>query len=393
MIVAVEYGLLCAGAMLALPVLVLTIEVVAALVPRRPAPAGGQRGRLCVLVPAHDEAAVIVATLGAIRSQLSSGDRLLVVADNCTDDTAAVARHAGAEVVERWDPAHRGKGYALDYGVRQIASDPPDVVVVVDADCLVTHGCLESLSRQAEASRRPVQGLYLMRASGGAHIKARVAEFAWVVKNHVRPLGLHRLGLPCQLMGTGMAFPWSLLRSAEFASGEIVEDMKLGLDLARNGYAPQFCPEALVTSEFPTDEAAGKTQRTRWEHGHLGMIMAELPGLLWQAARSGDVTLLAMALDLAVPPLALLGLLVAAFVAISGLSAAGGWASLAPFFFAAAAAVGMVIAVLVAWSGWGRRILSLRDLAVLPLYASAKLPIYLLFWVRRQTEWIRTPRQ
>jgi hypothetical protein len=91
--------------------------------------------------------------------------------------------------------------------------------------------------------RRPVQSLYLMTAPCESAINHQVAEFAWRLKNQVRPLGLRALGLPCQLMGTGMAFPWDIIRSAELASGFIVEDLKLGLDLADAGHPPVFCPE------------------------------------------------------------------------------------------------------------------------------------------------------
>lgn len=63
-----------------------------------------------------------------------------MVADNCTDDTARLASAAGAEVIERHDALLRGKGYALDFGVRHLAQQPPDVVIVVDADCQVAEG-------------------------------------------------------------------------------------------------------------------------------------------------------------------------------------------------------------------------------------------------------------
>jgi cellulose synthase/poly-beta-1,6-N-acetylglucosamine synthase-like glycosyltransferase len=353
----------------------------------------GIRDRLAALVPAHDESAVIGQTLAVLAPQLGQGDRLLVVADNCADDTAAIARAVGAEVVERTDATRRGKGYALDFGVRHLAGDPPEVVVVIDADCKVSEDALNRLARAASVTGRPAQALYLMHALEGSGIKARVGEFAWRVKNHVRPLGLANLGLPCQLMGTGMAFPWALLRDAKLASGEIVEDMKLGLDLAQAGHPPLFCPEALVTSEFPADEGARGTQRTRWEHGHLGLIVTEAPSLFWQALRRGDAKLVALTLDLAVPPLALLALVVGGLTAISGLAAALGWASPMLFFVALGALGLLVLSVLVAWARWGRAILSLRELLALPLYALAKVPMYALFWVRRQTEWVRTKRQ
>src|SRR5204862_3937180 len=144
-------------------------------------------------------------------------------------------RAAGAEVAERHDPLHRGKGYALDFGVRALESRPPAIVVVMDADCIIEEGSLERLARRCESSGRPVQALYLMRSPAGAGLKTRISEFAWVVKNQVRPTSFLRLGLPCQLMGTGMAFPWSILGQAPLASGHLVEFFQLGIDLPMPG--------------------------------------------------------------------------------------------------------------------------------------------------------------
>jgi cellulose synthase/poly-beta-1,6-N-acetylglucosamine synthase-like glycosyltransferase len=125
--------------LLSVPVFVFAIQVVIALpaARRKPDP-GGYRPSIAVLVPAHNEAAGIGATLRSIRAQLQHGDRVLVVADNCIDDTAAAASAAGAETIERHDPARRGKGYALDFGVRYLTLAPPEVVIIVDADCLPT---------------------------------------------------------------------------------------------------------------------------------------------------------------------------------------------------------------------------------------------------------------
>ena len=233
-------ALLVLAIALAIPALVLFVEIVAALFAR---PHGEQEGtaparpRFAVLMPAHDEAAGIAASIATILPQLHSGDRLLVVADNCSDATAAAARGAGAEVVERHDLSHRGKGYALDFGVRALEGDCPPVVIVVDADCSVDAQALHRLATRCAEVGRPVQALYLMHAPPGAGLRLRIAAFAWIVKNRARPLGLLRLRLPCQLMGTGMAFPWGLLRDAPLASGHLVEDMQLGIDLAMAGAA------------------------------------------------------------------------------------------------------------------------------------------------------------
>lgn len=155
------------AAIVLLPVLLLVVQVLMACLPARAQPMGNTaRPQVAVLVPAHDEASIIGATLASIAPQLRPGDRLLVVADNCTDDTAQLAREAGAEVVERHDARLRGKGYALDFGVRHLTNQPPEVVIVVDADCQVGEG-QSSAWRGATEVARPVQALYLMYAPAG----------------------------------------------------------------------------------------------------------------------------------------------------------------------------------------------------------------------------------
>src|SRR5215469_2008975 len=110
------------AAIVAIPIVLFTVEVLAALFFPQPAwspsPEKKARGSIAVLVPAHNEGAGIQHTLADITAQLLPGDRLLVVADNCTDDTVVTARAAGAEVIERKDTSKIGKGYALDWGIR-----------------------------------------------------------------------------------------------------------------------------------------------------------------------------------------------------------------------------------------------------------------------------------
>ena len=236
------------AALLAVPAAVLFVEVLVATVfPPRRFEAQGEpsRERIAVLIPAHNEGNGIVPTLADIKNQLQPGDRMLVVVDNCTDDTEEVATSAGAEITVRSDLTRIGKGYALDWGIDRLSDDPPAIVIVIDADCRFVPGTLDRLAITCAQSQRPVQSLYLMTAPTGPTINHQVAEFAWRVKNWVRPLGLHALGLPCQLMGTGMAFPWDVIRSADLSSGFIVEDLKLGLELAAAGHAPVFCPSAI----------------------------------------------------------------------------------------------------------------------------------------------------
>jgi len=349
-----------------------------------------RRPAVAILIPSHNEALGIGGTVRSIAQQLVAGDRLLVVADNCSDDTAAIAAGAGAEVIERNDQQRRGKGYALDFGVRHLKRSPPRVVIIIDADCQVGSATIERLARVCAQAARPVQGLYLMRAPAGAGLNTRVAEFAWLVRNQVRPLGYHRLGLPCTLMGTGMAFPWPLIASMPLASGNIVEDMMLGIHLTRCGAPPLFCPEALVTSHFPATLEGITRQRTRWEHGHLGVILSA-PRLFVEAIAHRNAKLTALVLDLCVPPLALLTLLVLMVVAASAVFFAATAVAL-PLWLGTAALVMLAVAVLLCWGRYGRRVISLSSLAYAPFYALWKIPLYLKFVVRRQVEWVRSKR-
>jgi cellulose synthase/poly-beta-1,6-N-acetylglucosamine synthase-like glycosyltransferase len=222
-------------------------------------------------------------------------------------------------------------------------------------------------------------------------LKVQIAEFAWTVKNLVRPTGLHRLGFPCHLMGSGMAFPWSRIRSATLASGHIVEDLKLGIDMALVGAPPLFCPSGLITSEFPQSAEGIAGQRTRWEHGHLSVILSEAPRLFWKFLTSGDRGLLALALDLSVPPIALLTLLVTAALIASFLFflITNAWTPIAIISFASAL---LVLSVAFSWMRYGRNIISFVNLAYALVYASMKIPLYARFLFAKQTTWIRSKR-
>ena len=388
--------------LLLVPVAVFSLQVFAARLhpPKRvgaplapdPAPdvADIQRPRLAVLVPAHDESAGIAATLSFVLSQLSQGDRLLVVADNCSDATADIARRCGAEVVERTHASLRGKGYALDFGLQHLAADPPEVLVIVDADCSLDAGALHRLAMECIRKHRPVQGLYLMHAPLDAPLRLRVAAFAWRVKNWVRPLGAHRLGMPCPLMGTGMAFPWVLISGTSLATGHLVEDMKLGIELARLGAPPLFMPEARVNSMFPLAREAAQAQRIRWEHGHLSMLLAEGPSLLGRALLARDLRLAVMALDLMVPPVTLLLGLV--LLAVVGSAVMLPVAASLPMWIAGFCLTLMLAAMMKAWWLVGRDLLSVGDLLRAPAHALLKVPLYLKFITKRQKEWVRTER-
>jgi len=376
-----------------IPVAMFCLEVLLALWPRRKAklPLLSPGARVAVLIPAHDEAAVIGATLRTLMPTVPDGGRVLVVADNCADATAAIVRDAGAKVIERHDANRRGKGFALDFGIRHLAGDPPDCIVFLDADCRVDADTVRLLAAAAMATARPVQGLNLCDPDLHGSPLQMISGLAFRFKNLIRTSGLSRLSGLNHLSGTGMALPWHLAAQLKLADGNVVEDMQLGIDLALAGKPASFLPEARVDSPLPQQRAAARTQRTRWEHGHLKTLLSQSPRLLGLAIVRRRLDLAWLALDLAIPPLALLVAMLSILIAISFVSLlAGGLAT--PLVIACGAMAELAITVIAGWAAFCRRQVPLVALLAAPLYIAAKLPIYVTFLVKRQQHWIRTQR-
>jgi cellulose synthase/poly-beta-1,6-N-acetylglucosamine synthase-like glycosyltransferase len=382
--------------LLSVPVAVLLVEVIAALKAPRLEPFEAKElnieKRVAVIVPAHNESSGLIPTLQDIKAQLGAADRLIVVADNCSDDTAAVAAASGAEVIVRNDPDRIGKGFAMGWGVTHLSQDPPDFVLFVDADCRLQADLIEGLKRVCQQVQRPVQALFMMRSAEDSPINHSFAEFAWILRNWIRPLGLRNLHCPVQLMGTGMMFPWRTISSAPLASGHLVEDLKLGLDLAKTGQAPYFFPFVKVTSVFPTSAKGTESQRQRWVQGHLATIGKFVPRLLAVGLMRGDVKLLALALDLLVPPLSLLALLIVgtmvltSFVALLG----GSWL---PALIAGGNLAGFILCVLLAWFKFGRQVLPAREALSFGSFALKKIRLYgRMVTGATASHWIRTDR-
>jgi len=370
---------------LLVPLAVLSLELAAAQLPPRKPKAGLPRPRAAVLIPAHDEQDGITATIADVQRQLAVGDRILVVADNCTDATAQAARDACADVVERHDPDRRGKGYALAFGMRHLAADPPEVVIVIDADTRVLSGAVEALA--VAAAERPAQAVNLLDAPAGSGAGGRLSAFAFLLRNFARPRGLDRLGLPCLLFGTGMAIPYTALTQVDLAHGDLAEDVRLGVELTLAGYPPAFCPAAHVRGELPRQRRAVASQRRRWEHGHLNTLFRLVPTLAWKGIRCGRLPLIELALHLSVPPLSLVFLGVIGALGVFALC--GQWWPTVTLGCAALLTTGMVAAT---WFRFARDRVPARDLVLLPAYAAVKLPLYVSYWLWPQKSWERTPR-
>ncbi|MEH2535962.1 cellulose synthase/poly-beta-1,6-N-acetylglucosamine synthase-like glycosyltransferase [Bradyrhizobium sp. AZCC 1588] len=382
--------------LLSVPVAVLLVEVIAALKAPRLEPFEAKElnieKRVAVIVPAHNESVGLVPTLQDVKPQLGAADRLIVIVDNCTDDTAEVAAASGAEIIVRNDPQRVGKGFAMGWGIAHLSQDPPDFVLFVDADCRLQADLVEGLKRACHQVQRPVQALFMMRSAENSPINHSFAEFAWVLRNWVRPLGLRNLRGPVQLMGTGMMFPWNAISSVPLASGHLVEDLKLGLDFAETGKAPYFFPFVKVTSTFPTSAKGTESQRQRWVQGHLATIGRFVPRLLTVGLMRGDINVLVLALDLLVPPLSLLALLmVATMVLTSSVTLLGGpWL---PTLIAGGNLLGFILCVVLAWFKFGRQVFPAHELLSFGSFALKKIGFYGRMLIGgTASQWIRTDR-
>lgn len=352
-----------------------------------------QKTKVTVLIPAHNEEISIASTLETITPVLKKQDDLVVVADNCSDKTAEIAAAMGATVIERHDLVNKGKGYALDYGLKFIEAEPPEVVVAIDADCNVAQGAIEQLTECAVATNRPIQAAYLMEKPVNSNSsKDFISQFANIVRNMVRPSGLKRLGISSPLLGTGMAFPYPVIRSVNVANSHLLEDLKLGLDLSLIGFSPIFEPKAKVTAYLPSSSQAAKSQKTRWIHGHLQLIQTYIPILFKQAVSKKRFDLLLLILDLCIPPLTLTVIICSSIMAIS-LIFAFLQAFWIPAIISFSAGLCLLAALILAWSKFAIKSIPLKKLLIIPFYIFWKIPVYLKFIVAPQKAWVRTERK
>ena len=379
----------------------LLVLLLAAACSRRPALAASAPLLLAVIVPAHDEELVLAGTLASLKAQSYPADcfEIVVVADNCLDSTALIARSLGATVLERTNAQERGKGYALNHATQYLLALPlvPDAFVIIDADTQAAPDFLSSMSARIAQNKDPRglgawQGRYgVLNARDGWRAALMTAAFDLV--NHVKPLGRDTLGLSAGLKGNGMAFTRALAEALPWPGGSLTEDLDYGLELARRfGRRVQYIPEARVEAQMPATAGQAASQRSRWERGRAGLVRERALPLLWEGLRRRSLLLLDAAFDLLTPPLAELAALLLLF---AGLTALGASAHLLPhpkLWLAAAASglLGLCIYVLCGLRVAGASADAYAALARAPFYALWKFA--LLFTKKSGSDWVRTER-
>ena len=395
-------------AVLALPLLYLLVLSVAALAGSRRMPAAQvihapdqepdtshhRLARFALLIPAHDEEVVIgdlLASITALDYPAACRDAY-VIADNCSDATADVAREAGAPGVEVWErhnTQQQGKGHALRWMLEGLehAGRRYDAYVIVDADSRLSPNFLRAMAHGLAQGAVALQGQYRVQNEVGAWT-ASLRAVAFALFNHLRPLGRAALGWSAGLKGNGMCFDRSLIQRFGWDSYTLAEDAEYHLALVCEGIRVTYVPEAVVTSAMPTTLRQAKSQQQRWERGRLVLAKMYAVSLARNALRHRDLASLDAVFEVCLPPISLLvgGLALAVAGAVTlrwepGLIAAG-----------------MLVAAFMLHGFAGMRLARLSPRAYLallyvPWYVLWKIGIYARAAVSRGTgPWVRTSR-
>jgi len=346
-----------------------------------------------VFVPAHNELPVIERVVHSLKQLDWPADRfrIIVIADNCTDATATLARQAGALVFERHDMELRGKGYALAYAfARSAAEGWADAVVVIDADAEVSTNLLEAFAARIERGAPAVQAHYGV-LNPMASWRTRLMTIATAAFHIVRSRARERLGLSCGIRGNGWCVTHRLLERVPYQAYSLAEDLEYGIEIGLAGLRVHYADEAHSNADMVSSAQIADKQRQRWERGRFELIRAKTLPLLRAALLRRSAVCFDLALDLLVLPLSYVALSVMVFTLCA--AAASWWQpTLLPWFYLGISSLGAIaLYVLRGWqlSGIGAR--GLVDLARAPLFLVWKV----LLMLKRKTsdEWIRTERE
>jgi len=236
--------------------------------------------RFLILVPAHNEGENLIPTLSSLR-RLDYSTHLfdvVVIADNCTDRTASVARQNGCQVWERSDPLRRGKGHALGWALGRMPSESYDAVAIIDADTQCSSNLLKVFSRELRFEETPVQASVELAFSAESpswlSMTTRAAQRA---EESYVSVPRSRFRLYQGLQGTGFCIPVKVLGDVPWMAFSICEDLEYAFQLATKRVAVRFVRDAIVTSAMTGRLEYATRQRQRWARGTYTLIAKLIP--------------------------------------------------------------------------------------------------------------------
>jgi cellulose synthase/poly-beta-1,6-N-acetylglucosamine synthase-like glycosyltransferase len=334
-------------------------------------PTTGAVDAWAVVIPAHNEGMIIGTTVARFRT-VSPAEDLFVVADNCTDDTAGVARQAGAQVWERHRPDERGKGAALRWFLTVAADELEqyDSLAIFDADSIVYEGFFAQAGAALAQGADVVQGF--VRPLSGGSPAADLAAYSELLSQYIDDAARTRLGWPVPLRGFGMVFRRQVLGDILPHLQTKVEDIEMSLLLAEQGRPVVFVPGAVVGNPQPPGARGVAAQRARWLQGQREVLQhhGRLVGRLLLSGRPGHISLVfANLLKPKTLVLLIKGLVLAASLLLPRGRVRLLWAGLA----------GLALAI-----DWVYYIVGLRLVETPGRYARAlaQAPIYVFMWFR-----------
>lgn len=275
--------------------------------------------RLAVVVPAHNEEQGLPNTLNCLLSadQAPAAADIYVIADNCTDSTADVARGHGVTVLEREDAVNRGKGHALNWAFSQLLEQDYAAFINVDADTRIAPNFFQIYRRFFSAGGAAAQSAYYV-GNPEVNLRTRLQYIAFLAFNYLRPRSRRNLGLSGGILGNGFGLSAETLREIPYDSFSIVEDLEYHARLVRAGKRVVFLAETSVYSDMPATAEEAQSQRERWEGGRFRMIVDQTPRLLKGLCAESRLRLIEPLLELWLLPLSyhILLLLILAVIGI-----------------------------------------------------------------------------
>jgi cellulose synthase/poly-beta-1,6-N-acetylglucosamine synthase-like glycosyltransferase len=375
-----------------------TLTLLALIMRGRRVPPAARNRRFAVVVPAHNEEAGIASTLDSLKNVDYPPDEreIILIADNCTDRTAAIARASGVTVLERNDTEHRGKGFALRWCFDRLVAEDPlrDAVVIVDADTEAGKNLLHVMNAYLELGACVIQCNDMVKPLPGAW-SSEMTRLGFTLYNLIRPLGRTAFGGSAGLKGNGMCFTLPTLKNHPWRAYSRAEDLEYGLQLLVEGIPVTFAPEATILATMPGEASHAESQRARWEGGRLPLIRKYWRPLLGRVFRKGSLVSLDALIELLCPALVnmlAISVLLAgvdSVLALAGVEHAGyflaGWVVLVCF--------GLTHLFLGIYVSEDPGLL--RLVIHLPRFIFWKMILYvkLLLRGKRNSEWVRTTRE
>ena len=228
--------------------------------------------KFMAIVPAHNEENVIKNLVESLKAQDYPEELydIYVIADNCTDRTAEIAKEAGAIVMKRFDDLHRTKGFALNWFLQQKISENADydAFCVFDADNIVDKNFLKNMNKKLCQGEEIVQGYRDIKNPTDSWITAGYAIFYWMM-NRFYHLARYNLGLSPLINGTGFMVKFDLIKPNGWQTVTLTEDIEFSLINIANGRKLGWATDAIVYDEQPTHFDQSWSQRSRWTVGHL----------------------------------------------------------------------------------------------------------------------------